>query len=35
VSTRFTRSHFIAALVDWGWFGPAGAKPDWWPVGRP
>jgi hypothetical protein len=32
--TAYARGSFIDQLVDWGWFGPANARPDWWPVGR-
>jgi hypothetical protein len=31
----YARRSFIDQLVDWGWFGPPDAKPDWWPVGCP
>lgn len=30
----YARSTFIDQLVDWGWFGAADARPDWWPAGR-
>jgi hypothetical protein len=32
--TAYARGTFIDQLVDCGWFGPADARPDWWPVGR-
>ena len=31
---HYVRKHFIDELVDWGWFGPPDARPDWWPAGR-
>ncbi|MBV9930158.1 MAG: hypothetical protein JO013_04355 [Alphaproteobacteria bacterium] len=30
----YDRHAFIAALIDWGWFGPPDARPGWWPAGR-
>jgi hypothetical protein len=26
----YNRKHFINALLDWGWFGKAGAEPSWY-----
>jgi hypothetical protein len=26
----YSRAHFIEVLVDWGWFGEAGAEPEWY-----
>lgn len=28
--SAYVRGHFIRELEDWGWFGAAGAEPDWY-----
>lgn len=28
--TGYNRRHFIDELLDWGWFGKAGAEPSWY-----
>jgi len=33
-SAKYVRKHFIAQLVDWGWFGADGQVPDWYQANK-
>jgi hypothetical protein len=30
----YNRALFVETLNDWGWFGPTGMAPDWYPKGQ-